>query len=864
MFIYKAQVICYDFFATIKNSRKVRASLSDYGGRMETCMKKIISMALIVAIAFTMIIVPTVSSAAVTATLAMKNVNGEFVSLYGKTANEKVTQATGSGKELVRVTTTSTTDFDFTDKKYAVLDLNVAPVATVTDFAVGPNAGGYYAVKSNEFVAGRWNSVRIVMEEKSKADIAADSTSQKYTMYINGTKVGEGTSKSDQWAKMEDICGGFRFAMTGTFGGSYIGDARISDSDVNEAPVMPALEASSKYVISNDTVVLNPVSVTLGDLKSTGNTVRLLKSDNTLKTDASDVVEAGDTVVVIDADKHFTYYAVSSARTVIVDGYNATSALTATEYTSAIAGKDASVTKLVNDKTSNNGYFQVNSGSVYPDTRTGKYFVLEMNYLPTCNETYLNFLGQGSVSLGLPKLTVSGGAIKKDRWNKIVVVIENGATAENPRPQNTTYNSRAEALAASPHKISVYYNGTLHTDGTTTKFPTQYAMTWTDGTSTKWETSIRVETTKASTSETYTSYIDDVIMYHIDDLSLVNLGTPELESFGDAVISGKEINLKSDISVADANAMDGITVISKTEGNLAVGDVVAYTDGKDVSYYTVALPKDKVYTEYSAYNNKYASVNNGRTEAANGITGEADGAFKVYSTDRTDDTPQNNAYFNLGTYDREYFGERTYSIFSVDFKFEDDAKQIYFGSNGNYPISGYVTYKDIRVVDGWNNIVCVVDYETNQSITYVNGMPSAVRTSNVGKEFYNGVSGQIRLIIDDRGKDGYNTEATEVAVATVDNIKVYATVTNPFATPLEYTETAENVTFTACDYIKNGYDYVVIAAAYDAHDNLIGTVSVGTDTATIAKNADADHYVGYIWNSFTGLVPVAAAVAVEG
>lgn len=125
-------------------------------------------------------------------------------------------------------------------------------------------------------------------------------------------------------------------------------------------------------------------------------------------------------------------------------------------------------------------------------------------------------------------------------------------------------------------------------------------------------------------------------------------------------------------------------------------------------HYTVTLPKDKVFAEYSAYNSKYASVNNGRTEAAPGINGEADGAFRVYSTDRTDATPQNNAYFNFGTYDHEYFGERTYSIFSVDFKFEDDAKQIFFGSNGNYPISGYVTYKDVRVVDGWNNITGLV------------------------------------------------------------------------------------------------------------------------------------------------------------
>ena len=56
---------------------------------------------------------------------------------------------------------------------------------------------------------------------------------------------------------------------------------------------------------------------------------------------------------------------------------------------------------------------------------------------------------------------------------------------------------------------------------------------------------------------------------------------------------------------------------------------------------------------------------------------------------------------------------------------------------------------------------------------------------------------------------------------------------------------------------------MAIAAAFDANDNLVGNVAIGTDTVTIAKNAGAAYYMGYIWNSTTGLIPVTAAVRAE-
>jgi hypothetical protein len=111
--------------------------------------------------------------------------------------------------------------------------------------------------------------------------------------------------------------------------------------------------------------------------------------------------------------------------------------------------------------------------------------------------------------------------------------------------------------------------------------------------------------------------------------------------------------------------------------------------------------------------------------------------------------------------------------------------------------------------------------------------------------------------------DDQKGEETVVSLGCVDNVKINISVTNPLVTPFAYEASADSITFTACDYIANGYDYVVIAAAYDAEDNLIGNVALGTDTVTIAKNAAAAYYRGYLWNSTTGLIPVTEAVDVE-
>ena len=364
----------------------------------------------------------------------------------------------------------------------------------------------------------------------------------------------------------------------------------------------------------------------------------------------------------------------------------------------------------------------------------------------------------------------------------------------------------------------------------------------------------------------YTAYIDDVVFYDTDVLDKAKVtAVPELPAIEGLSVVGSSITIDGDVAVS--TLPEGVTVYADatcttkvTEGNLVNGYEVAYTDGKDVSYYTVEIPADKVFADYPEYNSKWAKISNGTTSATTGIDGDENGAYLVYSTSRTGEKPQHNAFYGLGTYTAGFFGERPYSIFSVDFKLGEDGEKIFFGSNQHEPISSAVTYNDPRLVDGWNNFVCVVDYETNNSITYVNGIPSTPIISAVGKDLkYT----DIRLVVYDRGTEEGNANDATVPVATLDNIKVYASVTNPFAAPLTYEATAENVTFTACDYIKNGYDYVAIAAAFDANDNLVGNVAIGTDTVTIAKNAGAAYYMGYIWNSTTGLIPVTAAVKAE-
>ena len=800
-------------------------------------------------------------------------------------------------------------------ENYLVADINVRNVDYASGgfmrFALSQNQTQLIPdTNFNKFNTNGWTHFRLVFSapegENYKyvdwADNIPDTTEDPdiigksighTVLYMNGTKIQEKdmtitestsyTTGTNFNQTLDKLLFQFYDGNADNARSVYIDDMKIytTDTDPGASSSAELADGSKYYVDSIAKKICYTEAITLNDIKASNPYLEFVAFDDAAYTTqiADSVTLKRGSVVTVKADNGlYTTYTVVDPSIIYEQtnaaGFTTKYNATYTDETADLAGKTNAAYVKADRTASNSGqtYIQVSYGK-YMTIDTPEYVVLSLNVLPTAASVF-NIGSHGGN--GLLAGSINGNLVR-NQWNKVIIVMENGSTEEVPNPAETIYTSCKEAMNNSPHKSYAYVNGSLVCSGVT-----QFGMHWNDG-SDRPEQIFRILTEDKSANGASVTYIDDLVLREVNTIDVAALtAMPELPAIEGLSVVGSSITIDGDVAVS--TLPEGVTVYTDatcttkvTEGNLVNGYEVAYTDGKDVSYYTIELPADKIFADYSEYNSKWAKISNGTTEAATGIDGDENGAYLVYSTSREDkptgkednpatpndesiDAAQHNAFYGLGTYTAEFFGERPYSIFSVDFKLGADFEHMFFGSNQHQPISSAVTYSDPRLVDGWNNFVCVVDYETNKSITYVNGIPSTPINSVVGKDLkYN----SIRLVVYDRGKEEGNANDATVPVATFDNIKVYASVTNPFAAPLTYEATAENVTFTACDYIKNGYDYVAIAAAFDANNNLVGNVAIGTDTVTIAKNAGATYYMGYIWNSTTGLIPVTAAVRAE-
>ena len=131
-------------------------------------MKKLLAMIVTIAMVMTMITVPAAAATSVgnvKVSISIPESNG---GLYGKAAGEyakaMTTDTSNPAKSVMIVD--SSADYDFSDSKYVVLDLNMAPNSSAEKISAGPNAG-LFAVETSDFDENRWNSVRVVVEEKS-------------------------------------------------------------------------------------------------------------------------------------------------------------------------------------------------------------------------------------------------------------------------------------------------------------------------------------------------------------------------------------------------------------------------------------------------------------------------------------------------------------------------------------------------------------------------------------------------------------------------------------------------------------------------------------------------------------------------
>ena len=398
-------------------------------------MKRLLALLLTLAMVMTMVTIPV--SATTTAGNMKVNLSipAENGGLYGKTATEYAKSMTAdvSNPAKALFTVTSSAGFDFSDKKYIVLDLNVAPNDSASSISVGPDAG-LFTVESSAFIKNRWNSVRIVVEEQTADQMQTSGKYQPMTMYINGVKVGENASDlagGDTTSVGTQAYGkGFRFSIKGSKSTmvGYVADVNISASDVNEAPAVPVIADGTGYAVSGNRIITEGTA-TVGDLTAANSAYSLqVYSDETFKTvlDNSAKLSIGNVVVVVEADNGcFSYYPVQSALSrlpvAVISDNSDNGTLTkpgvgrcSLAVADGFGGKAASdkVGKVTETQQENDFFFQVN----VPTTTS----VVTASILVYPHEavTGYAFATNGHAGIGS---AIPADKLVADKWNRITV-----------------------------------------------------------------------------------------------------------------------------------------------------------------------------------------------------------------------------------------------------------------------------------------------------------------------------------------------------------------------------------------------------------------------------------------------------------
>ena len=326
-------------------------------------MKRLLALLLTLAMVMTMVTIPV--SAATTAGNMKVNLSipAENGGLYGKTATEYAKSMTAdvSNPAKALFTVTSSAGFDFSDKKYIVLDLNVAPNDNASAISVGPDAG-LFAIDSGAFLKNRWNSVRVVVEEQTADQMQTSGKYQPMTLYVNGVKVGEGASNlaggDTTDVGTQNYGKGFRFSIKGTKSSmlGYVADIKLSASDVNEAPEVAVIADGTGYKVENVRIITDG-TVTVGDLVSANSaySVKVYADDTFNKLlDNSAVLSVGNVVTAKAASGTYNCYNVADGS--IVEIFSAMNGVipggdifkATQEVAKAVGGKDVddSVAKL--------------------------------------------------------------------------------------------------------------------------------------------------------------------------------------------------------------------------------------------------------------------------------------------------------------------------------------------------------------------------------------------------------------------------------------------------------------------------------------------------------------------------------------
>ena len=437
-------------------------------------MKKLLSIILTVAMLASMLSVPMIVGAAQTAgnmklSLADPTENG---GLYGKGADEFAIalKSDASNPAKAQFVVTSSDGYNYSDSKYIVLDLNVAPNDLASAIAIGPNAG-LWSVESAYFVKNRWNNVRAVIEEKTGDEMQELGTYQPVTLYINGVMVTEGAAElagKDSTAIGSEAYGkGFRFNIKGAQGSvlGYVSDVKLYTSDVNEAPDVATILSGANYTVNNNNINVDGTA-TVADLTTDNSTdtIVVYENDSFGKILADDaVLSNGNVIVTKTADGAYNAYDITDENIsvlfqakngVVSDLDKGTQKSVPGMFGKAI--KDNSV--YIETGSGYDGNVMINKNNFF--TKTKKYLVVEASVYPVDGEYDLTGV---SVHTNGHADVASAKPLNIGEWNKYLMYVDFEANKTYVYINGELAGENVPAAALSNDKVTLRFcfNGKL-------------------------------------------------------------------------------------------------------------------------------------------------------------------------------------------------------------------------------------------------------------------------------------------------------------------------------------------------------------------------------------------------------------------
>ena len=587
-------------------------------------MKKLLSVILTLTMLASMLSVPMVVGAQVYTAGNMTLKLSDFTAnggLFGKASDEYAlsmkTDVPSSGEAKAHFAVTSSAGYDFSDKKYMVLDLNVAPDGNATALAVGPDAG-LFTVNSAAFIKNRWNNVRVVVEEKSADEMAESQKYQTMYLYINGVFVGEGASDlagNDKTTIGSHSYGkGFRFSIKGRKNVEigYISDVKLYASDENVAPDVATIVNGSNYTVA-DNKIFSDGTATVADLV-TDNSTDIIKAygddafDTMLANDA--VLVPGNVIVTKTSDGAYNAYDVADENVNILyyanDGTLPSVAKTNITTVSGIGGKssnDKSIFLESDPAQQYDGNIMISLNNFY--TKSKRYLVMEANVNPV--DTEYDMTGV-TVNTNGHAVVAASHKLNVGEWNKYLMYVdfEANKTFVYANGKLLGENVPAAALFNANATLRFCFNGVL--EGVV---PNRIAYP-------------------------ISLYVDDMVWYETDTApdGVVLSSRPELAPSDKYVVTEGKLFAHATTTVADIKAVNkdarvfknaNMTTYAEDSELVSLGMVIVL-EGKNkaVSAYPVTVDYSEKQLDLRTGDAGYAlpNVSNGSGEVAGGIGGK--------------------------------------------------------------------------------------------------------------------------------------------------------------------------------------------------------------------------------------------------